>query len=416
MSVMYESVDTKGFERSVMIATPSYDRPHAAYTFALAQSLECLHKAGVGTHYILITGNPHIDDCRNEFAHRFLQSECDDMIFIDADVSWDAPQLVELLSYPCDIVGGVYPYRRKDKQDSMPVRLLGGKSPKEGLLEVEGLPTGFMRISRKVVETLAETADTFPSRDGVPTAILFERTLEGDTRFGGDITFCRKWRAAGGEVFAVLDMTLTHAGVFTSSLGEYVRAFERSTLKHVCDKIRAGTETEGDISEALRYIDNGWGADHGSLSTAIILARQANGHIIEAGSGLTTVLMAAANPDHFVYCLEHHGVHVAKIKQMAAEAGVTNIGLCVCDIKDGWYDLSDMELPAHFAVGLVDGPPRSIGNRERFFDHFSPDIVLCDDTDDPHYAEALTSKVDAPLHKISSRASIIRNPSLSTVA
>ena len=63
-----------------------------------------------------------------------------------------------------------------------------------------------------------------------------------------------------------------------------------------------------------------------SADRAIKLAKEADGPIIEAGSGLTTILMAAVT-DQTVYCLEHDPVYAAKLRQMCVEAGVRNVGL-----------------------------------------------------------------------------------------
>jgi hypothetical protein len=149
------------------------------------------------------------------------------------------------------------------------------------------------------------------------------------------------------------------------------------------------------------------------LALSVALARKANGPIIETGSGLTTILMAAAAPDQMVYCLEHHGLYAAQLRQMAAEAGVTNIGLCVCPVKDGWYDLSGMDLPDSFALGLNDGPPRTIGSRMGFFEHLKADTIICDDADDAGYAGSLETW--ATIHGrgirfIEPRAALITRP------
>ena len=127
------------------------------------------------------------------------------------------------------------------------------------------------------------------------------------------------------------------------------------------------------------------------------LVRQATGPIIETGSGLTTVLMAAATKNT-VYCLEHHALHAAQLKQLAAEAGVGNIGLCECRMKGRWYDPNDMDgLPEHFSVGLNDGPPRTVGSRMGFYEYFGGrvDTIIVDDADDAAYADELTIWADS---------------------
>ena len=389
---------------SVCLATTSYANPDASYTHSMAQTREALHAVGINTRYFLLEGNCHVDDARNTIVEKFLATDCTDLIFIDADVSWEPEHLIELMQHEVDIVGGVYPFRRADKQLDMPVRMMPHRTPENGLLEVEGLPTGFMRIQRRVLEEMAKDAPSY-MHNGANVPIVFQRTLEEGTRWGGDLNFCNKWRERGGHVYCVYDMTLGHAAkvIFHGSMGEFLRKKSNTTLRHVCDKIRAGTETDEDIAEAMRYADNPWGAPPELLKTVILLAREAGGPIIEAGSGLTTVLMAAAT-EQTVFCLEHHTVYYAKLQQFAAEAGVGNIGVCAAPLAaDGWYDLTDMELPERFALGVLDGPPRIYNTRNRFFDEFEVDTVIVDDM------ESFISPPDMEVTPLGPRVGIVRN-------
>ena len=395
MSQFFQDDGPKATGQKACLATTAYDSPDASYAFSIQRSRAALTAAGIQSAYFLLSGNCHVDDARNCIIQEFLLSDCTDLVFLDADVSWTPDQVVRLLRHDQDIVGGVYPFRRQDAQKAgdMPVRLLMGAEIRDGLLEVEGLPTGFMRIRRQVIETLVADAPHFKKKDA-PTEVplIFERTLENGTRWGGDLNFCNKWRRTGGKIYADYEMRLGHAAkvVLMDSLASATRRREGTTLHHIAEKVRSGTETLADLTEAANYIANHWGANEEVLALCVKLARNATGPIIESGSGLTTVLMAAAT-DQQVYCLEHHGLYAALLRQFAAEAGVTNISLCIQPIKDGWYDLSDIldELPDHFALGLNDGPPRQIGLRMKFFDHFNPDITICDDADDTGYAEAI---------------------------
>jgi hypothetical protein len=276
----------------VMLATVSYDNPDSLYTYSIEQS----RREFPDTAYLLLVGNAHVDDARCEVVKTFLASDCAELVFLDADVSWEPSQLRQLLSRDVPLVGGVYPHRR-DRPDEMPVRLLSGK-PVDGLLEVEGLPTGFMKIKREVFVALKDSCQSYED-----TTIYFERTLINGTRWGGDLNFCNRWRAIGGKVYADCELVLGHTGkvTYTDSLGGYLRRMDRTTLKTVCDKVKAGTETLRDFSEARRYMGNEFTAREDVLFLAVKLAREAQGPIIETGSGLTTVLMAAATTET-VYC------------------------------------------------------------------------------------------------------------------
>ena len=167
------------------------------------------------------------------------------------------------------------------------------------------------------------------------------------------------------------------------------------------------------FSEARRSVHNPFGALEDVLALCVLMARKADGPIVETGSGLTTILMAAANPDHEVYCIEHDPGWAAQLKVMAYAAGTTNIALCTQPIRDGWYDLADIELPKQFALGLNDGPPRTHGSRMGFFERLGGACrtIIADDADDPDYAAAITAwagKNGRQVDFVAERAALIR--------
>lgn len=381
-----------------MLATTAYDSPDASYTFSIARSREALSAAGIQSAYLLLQGNCHVDDARNTVIRDFLDTDCTEMVFLDADVSWEPEQLVTLCAYDCDIVGGVYPYRRDGQDEKMPVRNIPGVFilDDKGLLEVEGLPTGFLRIKRHVIEAMVKGCVTFSKDNGKPIPLLFERDIYNGGRRGGDIGFCMKWRDMGGRLYAAANLRLGHCGkhVIRDSLAASLRRQMRLSLRHVADKVKQGTETKDDLAEAVKYIANNWGASLDVLSLSVLLARKATGPILETGSGLTTIMMAAARPDLTVWVIEHDKHFEWKLEQMAREAGVSNIAIVSSPIRNGWYDIGEdrAAMPDHFSVALVDGPPRLDGDRMKFFDVFGDcvDVVLADDADDRGYEKKLS--------------------------
>ena len=421
MSNLFHDDGPAATGQKVLLATTAYDSPDASYVFSIQRSRQALAEAGMPSGYLLVSGNCHVDDARNVVVQEFLLSDCTDLVFLDADVSWEPGALIELCRYDCDLVGGIYPFRRDDAKSrlNMPLRMIEGvlEPDGDGLIEVEGLPAGFMRMRRVVPETLATTADHYWNRNDrrskVP--ILFERTFEDGNRYGGDITFCRKWRATGGEVHAAYEMRLGHTAksIIWDSLGAGLRRQADTTLRYVADRVREGSEDLTMFSEARRSVHNPFGALEDVLALCVLMARKADGPIVETGSGLTTILMAAANPDHEVYCIEHDPGWAAQLKVMAYAAGTTNIALCTQPIRDGWYDLADIELPKQFALGLNDGPPRTHGSRMGFFERLGGACrtIIADDADDPDYAAAITAwagKNGRQVDFVAERAALIR--------
>ena len=368
--------------QKVLLATPAYNTTSAAYTFSIARSREALHAAGIQSAYLILQGNCHVDDGRNSIVRDFLESDCTELVFLDADVDWEPKDLVQLCQRNCDIVGGVYPYRREGGEN-MPVRLMAGAKECGGLLEVEGLPTGFMKIKRHVLERMAAAAPKYFDKI-YETALVFDRPTpsEDKTRWGGDIDFCNRWRAMAGRIFADAELRLGHTAtiILRDSLGASIRRMAGSTLMHVIPKISAGTETEADYNEAFRYGGNNYAADPGVLALVTGIARKCRGPIIETGSGLSSMFMAAATSEK-VYSLEHLNHYAAQTLAWAEESSVNNLGICCIPLKDFWYDIGQLDLPKKFALGFCDGPPRMYGTRMQFFEKIAPrcTVIVVDD-------------------------------------
>lgn len=388
--------------RKICLATTAYESPAYAYTFSIQKTREVMHKHGFPTSYMLLSGNCHVDDARNYIVNEFISSDCTDLVFLDADVAWEPESLVRLCKHDADIVGGVYPFRSDSQKavENMPVIMYPGQvEPEEnGLIEVAGLPTGFMRIRRHVIETLVSEANQYPKRhERTLIPILFERSfIPGDDpkiggRLGGDLNFCKKWITHGGKVWADPEIRLGHVvkSVVYDSLGAALRRQGRETLRYVADRVRSGSYDPNLFSEARKAHPNPWGALEDVLTMCAITGKKADGPIIEAGSGLTSIILAASTRET-VHCLEHDQRWANDMKSMAEEAGIGNIELHLCPIENGWYRLPE-NLPNQYALGLNDGPPRTKGSRMGFFDRFGDTkTIICDDADDPGYGDALS--------------------------
>ena len=189
-------------------------------------------------------GNADLGRARNAVAAQFLaMSTMTDLLCLDGDVSWDAGSLERLMSHPnVDLVAGCYPQRFDTGH--FPVRWLPGpltpinpstgEPAADGLLEVEGVPAGFMRITRAGMERMARFyADSWyweplvTPLDGEPLGKawqLFEFTVYDRGRWSEDLSFCRKFRDAGGRVWVDPLISLHHHGrkTFSGQLGNWL--------------------------------------------------------------------------------------------------------------------------------------------------------------------------------------------------
>ena len=201
------------------IATPTYSGVLSlGYVESLFAGLGNLSEAGHTALVRFLPGNCYIALARNQMVSQFMETDCTDLIFIDDDVSFDADGLSKLLSHDVDIVGGVYPMKTKE-EGNYPVRLLcddvGRPKVSGGLISCDGLPTGFMRIRRNVIEKMMEF---YPEREFKDSRTenthfdLFACERENGVWWGEDFRFCQLAIRAGFSLWCEPNITFKHHG------------------------------------------------------------------------------------------------------------------------------------------------------------------------------------------------------------
>lgn len=184
--------------KTVFIATPTYDEwlciEHAE---SLLETGINLSRQGIGVYHGVAAGNPFLDLARNALVDKFLATDATDLLFIDADVGWDAKAVSRVLSYEEEVVGGLVPKRNAEKADDFHCNALTGVISPKGLFQCKEIPTAFLKISRSAFEKLEKP---------------YFKIGANDKDFGEDIYFCRKWIATGNYMWIDSDITFTHRG------------------------------------------------------------------------------------------------------------------------------------------------------------------------------------------------------------
>lgn len=365
----------------LLLATPVFGHPTAAYAHSLFQAAR-----SVDADLAIYAGDCHVDDARNVICREFLQSKADELVFIDADIRFEPEALKSLLAFDADIVGATYPF--KQENTGFPVRHLDGalSEDRQGLIEVLGLPTGFLRIKRKVIETLANSAPHFLSKgenSGV-IPLIFERMLDGQSRLGGDTAFCVKAREAGYKVMLAPEIELEHGGehYWVGSWAHYQRCERFGALEAGLLEIQHGRQTSKTYRDMVQAWGNEWSVDGAMLACVTELA--AGKRVLELGSGLSSLAMAAAGAE--VHAVEHLPEWSQKVRDVADKCGfsltVYDVDLAAYD-HGTWYDLS-ITPAIPFDLVIIDGPPRSVGNRAIAYQQLNLNdvIVVVDDMND----------------------------------
>jgi len=171
-------------------------------------------------------GGAEISTLRAVMVAQFLAGKGTHLVMVDHDVCWEAGGLCRLIDAGVDCVAGVYP--RRELPISYPVHFLGDGQTHDvvnGLVEVKAVPAGFLCMSRPMLERMTQAyADLSfkSSKTPHPVVDLFGNVHVDEMKLSEDLSFCHRWRALGGKVHIIPDMTMAHVGphIFTGRLGE----------------------------------------------------------------------------------------------------------------------------------------------------------------------------------------------------
>lgn len=164
-----------------------------------------------------------INRARNTLTAKFLDMpEATHLMFIDADIGWEAWHLLVLLNREKDVIGGLYPMK------SMPVKWVvngfeGAETGPDHLQEVSKAGTGFLLIKKNVFEALKSHPAVKPYTNDIGLDAKYDRNMKTyfDTAvresrlLSEDWTFCCNWRDLGGKIWVDKRVLLRHTGTYT---------------------------------------------------------------------------------------------------------------------------------------------------------------------------------------------------------
>ena len=179
------------------IATPAYDgKVDADFSQSLAEASFCAPLYHVYITAGVMGNGAFIDLARNIFVKLFLEeyTTCTHLFFIDADLKFPPNAFIGLMRSGLPICAGVY--RRRQEPEDYPIKFadhpeMGGLWVEDGWIMADRVPTGFLCISRKVVEEMAADAQKImiQGQDG-PVPRLFytknEQLDDGNVNFVGE--------------------------------------------------------------------------------------------------------------------------------------------------------------------------------------------------------------------------------------
>jgi glycosyltransferase involved in cell wall biosynthesis len=197
--------------RKVLIGTPAHDgRLDVWYTDSVVNSVRLCQANGIFLHPIYLSYDALIQRARNDVIRLALEEEYDDLIFIDSDLQWDPQWILDLLKYEEDVVGGTY--RKKTDEFEMYVVKTKNIEPAEnGLIKVEGLGTGFVKMSNKALRSIWNVSQEYTNEGKVCRMCCDLQIVDGEL-FSEDTVLFKKLTEAGYDIWLDPKMTCVHIG------------------------------------------------------------------------------------------------------------------------------------------------------------------------------------------------------------
>lgn len=222
----------------VFIAVPCYDGKVVADCMqSIIKNIKTLETHGHDVIVREMSGCCYIQSTRNVLVKWFLESGCDEMVFVDNDLGFEDNAILKLINTGESVCLGAYPYR--NNSCGFPIKIVPDPGYEihtplikevfgEKLIELIYGPTGLMKISRTVFVEMMEKHPEweYMSSHGNLFSIFDTGRVSDNQKeyFGEDVAFCIRWREMGGHIYCLPNINFRHHGMMNSNgnLHEYL--------------------------------------------------------------------------------------------------------------------------------------------------------------------------------------------------
>jgi hypothetical protein len=243
------------------------------YTISMQNLIVKLSQAGHSISTTTVGNESLITRARNTLAHKFMQSDCDALLFIDADHGWDSADVLKMIESGKDFIGAIYPMKGIN-WENIRLAALAGKSANEleqysghfaiNLLpesqefnesepfKVKDIGTGMLFLTRKVFETLEPKCKKYKNNNVGSTGVPFGEMVteyfttfidENDILLSEDYALCRMWQAEGGEVWSAPWVKISHSGDYHFA-GRFPRMIEANNIREALKAAAESTQAK----------------------------------------------------------------------------------------------------------------------------------------------------------------------------
>ena len=192
----------------VLIATPAHDgRLDVWYTTSLVNSVRIAQSEDIFLHPVFMSYDALVQRARNDLFK--LALEYDAVIWIDSDLEWNPMWIMELLGSDKDVIGGTY--RKKTDDTELYTVKTKDLTAIDGLIKVDGLGMGFLKMSKKAVQALWDASQPYQNEGREGRMICDIQIVDGQL-VSEDNVVTRKLADLGFDIWLDPRMTCCHIG------------------------------------------------------------------------------------------------------------------------------------------------------------------------------------------------------------
>lgn len=231
----------------IFVGTPTHDgKVTSQYLESFRELEKTLQECGYSVDLVLETSSI-LHMTRNMMATCALDRQFyEGILFIDADMRFDAESVIKILESRREVIGIAYPRRQlplmvdRDEMKSLadkdgpPKVLLSDimspnldyavrpsiAPPGQDIVQVDQIGCGLLFIRRSALEKLKNTMTNYKvAPEHSPTWFglrefwgFFDYERHEDHCIGEDYSFCLRWTGAGGTIYALSSADVGHVG------------------------------------------------------------------------------------------------------------------------------------------------------------------------------------------------------------
>ena len=232
----------------LFVGTPMYGGMCTGhYTQSMLQLQNTMQRNRIDMAVSFVFNESLITRGRNAIVHNFLKSGFTHLMFIDADIKFNAEDIIPMLLSEKEIICGIYPKKEinwalveravkagvptdqiKYYSGTHVVNLLDGAAQQKFVVtepaKIANGGTGFMIIKREVFDKMAphvgryiNNAVDLSGNIGAEEIVeFFTTSIDPETQhlLSEDYHFCRVWRELGGDIWTAPWVQLGHMGSY----------------------------------------------------------------------------------------------------------------------------------------------------------------------------------------------------------